>query len=248
MPTDQNEHQVVGPEHQPPPAHQHKGVRALVWIVLLLVFGAGFFWVLRHHDDTTKAAKSPKGGGGAATVTTATAQKGDIGVYLDSIGTVTPVYTASITSQVNGTVIAVHFTEGQIVRKGDPLIDIDPRPYQATLSAGAGNAGAGSGHSGAGEDGSRPLSRRLGRGTRFRSRRWTIRRRSCCRTQGTVKNDQGTVQFDQVQLELLPHYRSDLRQSWSAAGRSGQRGAVVGDADAGGDHAVAADHGDLHDS
>src|SRR5579863_2642465 len=108
-------------------------MRAIVWIVLLLVFGAGFFWVLRHHDDTTKAAKSPKGGGGAATVTTATATKGDIGVYQDSIGTVTPVYTASITSQVNGIVTAVHYTEGQIVHKGDPLIDIDPRPYEATL-------------------------------------------------------------------------------------------------------------------
>src|SRR5580658_7534804 len=108
-------------------------MRAIVWIVLLLVFGAGFFWVLRHHDDTTKAAKSPKGGGGPVTLTTTTAQKGDIGVYLDSIGTVTPVYTASITSQVNGIVTAVHYTEGQIVNKGDALIEIDARPYQATL-------------------------------------------------------------------------------------------------------------------
>jgi multidrug efflux system membrane fusion protein len=67
------------------------------------------------------------------TVTTAIAKRGNIGVYLDSIGTVTPVYTSSITAQVNGLVTAVHYVEGQIVHKGDPLIDIDPRPFQAQV-------------------------------------------------------------------------------------------------------------------
>jgi membrane fusion protein, multidrug efflux system len=106
-----------------------------VWVALLLIFAAGFFMVLRHHDETTKSAASPRrgAGGGPVTLTIATATKGNIGVYLDSIGTVTPVYTASITSQATGPVIAVHFKEGQIVKKGDPLVDIDPRPYQALL-------------------------------------------------------------------------------------------------------------------
>src|SRR6202051_4090267 len=102
-----------------------------MWIAILLVFGLGFWWVLRHQEQTT--AKAPRGGGGPVTVTTVTAQKGDIGVYLDAIGTVTPVYTASITSQVNGIVTAVHYREGQTVRKGDALIDIDDRTYRATL-------------------------------------------------------------------------------------------------------------------
>ena len=62
-------------------------------------------------------------------MTPATAQKGDIGVYQEAIGTVTPVYTSSITSQVTGLVISVHYREGQLVRKGDSLIDIDPRPF-----------------------------------------------------------------------------------------------------------------------
>src|ERR1700736_5141099 len=102
-----------------------------MWILVLLVFGLGFWWVLRHQEQTT--AKAPRGGGGPVTVTTVTAQKGDIGNYLDGIGTVTPVYTSSVTSQANGIVTAVHYKEGQIVHKGDPLIDIDARPYQATL-------------------------------------------------------------------------------------------------------------------
>ena len=66
-------------------------------------------------------------------MTTAVAKKGKIGVYLEAIGTVTPVYTSAITAQVNGLVTAVHYVEGQIVHKGDPLIDIDPRPFQAQV-------------------------------------------------------------------------------------------------------------------
>ena len=70
---------------------------------------------------------------GGVAITTAIAKKGNIGVYLESIGTVTPVYTSSITAQVNGLVTAVHYVEGQIVHKGDPLIDIDPRPFEAQV-------------------------------------------------------------------------------------------------------------------
>lgn len=58
---------------------------------------------------------------------------GDIGHYLDAIGTVNRVYTATITAQATGLVTAVHYREGQLVRQGDELIDIDPRPYRAQL-------------------------------------------------------------------------------------------------------------------
>jgi multidrug efflux system membrane fusion protein len=202
LPTDQNEHQVIGPEHQLPdsPPHQHRGVRAIVWIVLLSIFAVGFFLVLRLHDDTTKAAKSPKGGGGAATVTTATAQKGDIGVYLDSIGTVTPVYTASITSQVNGIVTAVHYTEGQIVRKGDPLIDIDARPYQATLLQAQGTLERDENILGQAR---MDLERYRNAWDRNAIPKQTLddQEKIVLQNQGTVKIDQGTVQFDQIQVE-----------------------------------------------
>ena len=71
--------------------------------------------------------------GGPVPVTVATANKGSIGVYLTAIGTVTPTYTDTITAQVTGVITAVHYREGQDVHKGDPLIDIDSRPYQAQL-------------------------------------------------------------------------------------------------------------------
>ena len=71
-------------------------------------------------------------------VTIADAHTGTVGIYLDAIGTVTPVYNDSITSQVTGVITAIHYREGQTVHKGDPLIDIDSRPYEAHLAAGPG--------------------------------------------------------------------------------------------------------------
>src|SRR3974377_1985145 len=64
-------------------------------------------------------------------VSTAAARKGDIGVYLDALGTVTPVYTVTVTSRVQGEITQVYYHEGQMVPKGDPLQEMNPRPYQA---------------------------------------------------------------------------------------------------------------------
>jgi multidrug efflux system membrane fusion protein len=182
-------------------------IRAVVWIALLLIFAVGFFLVLRHHDEPTKNAGGGGGGGrrgggaggGPVTLTTATATKGNIGVYLDAIGTVTPVYTASITSQVTGPVIAVHFTEGQIVAKGAPLIDIDPRPFEATLMQAQGTL----------ERDQALLAQATMDRDRYRDAwarnaipKQTLddQEKIVLQEQGTVKNDQGTVAFDQVQL------------------------------------------------
>ena len=207
MPADPKEHPAIGPDHQllapPPTSSRSKIVRVLVWIALLLIFAVGFLLVLRHHDTTTKAGGGGGrrgAGGGPVTLTTATATKGNIGVYLDSIGTVTPVYTASITSQVTGPVIAVHFTEGQIVAKGASLIDIDPRPFQATLLQAQGTL----------ERDQAILAQAEMDRDRYREA-WTRnaipkqqlddQEKIVLQDAGTVKNDQGTVAFDQVQLD-----------------------------------------------
>ena len=171
-----------------------------MWIVLLLIFAAAFLLILRRHDNTAKqASSSRRGGGGPVSVTAAAATKGDIGVYLDSIGTVTPVYTASITSQATGPVIAVHFREGQMVRKGAPLIDIDPRPYQATLLQAQGLLQRDQGVLG---QAMMDLDRYRDAWSRNAIPKQTLddQEKIVLQDQGTVKNDQGTVQYDQVQL------------------------------------------------
>ena len=202
MPDDHNEHAVIGPEHQlPAPTRPpHKGVKVIAWIVLLLIFAVAFVLVLRHHDDTTKSAKSPRGGGGAVTVTTTAAQKGDIGVYLDSIGTVTPVYTASITSQVNGIVTAVHYKEGQLVSKGEALIDIDPRPYQATLVQAQGTLERDENILGQAK---MDLERYKDAWARNAIPKQTLddQEKIVLQNQGTVKIDQGVVQYDEIQVQ-----------------------------------------------
>jgi multidrug efflux system membrane fusion protein len=110
----------------------HKTRRIGIAALAIVVLAGAITMALRRVDEVDAAPAHASGGG--ISVTTVTATKGDIGVYLDAIGTVTPVYTATITSQVSGRIVAVHYREAQDVRKGQPLIDIDPSPYQAQLA------------------------------------------------------------------------------------------------------------------
>jgi membrane fusion protein, multidrug efflux system len=84
--------------------------------------------------------QSPAGGRAAAfanmrvPITTAAAKKGAIGVYINALGIVTPVASVSVTSLVGGQILSVNYREGQMVHKGDVLVKIDPRLYQAQLT------------------------------------------------------------------------------------------------------------------
>ena len=206
MQSDSNERPLIGPDHQLPAVTAGKPkrsgtVRIIVWVLLLLVFAAGFYWVLHRHEDTAKPATGRRGAaGGTATINTVTARKGDIGVYIDSIGTVTPVYTSSITSQVNGIILSVHYKEGQLVRKGDPLIDIDPRTYEATLLQARGTLEK---DQAVLAQAQMDLERYQAAWARNAIPKQTLddQEKIVLQDQGTVKNDQGTVAFDRVQLD-----------------------------------------------
>jgi multidrug efflux system membrane fusion protein len=200
---DINERSTISPDHQLPPyaetVPRHKGRHALLWSLLLLGLVIVVVLIYRDHANNVKQASVARPAPGIA-LTTVTAQKGDIGVYLDSIGTVTPVYTVSITSQVNGPVVAVHFKEGQRVKKGDPLIEIDSRPYRATLLQAQGTLDRDENLLG-------QARMDLGRYQAAWARNAIAKQvmddqeKIVLQDQGTVKNDQGTVQFDQIQVE-----------------------------------------------
>jgi membrane fusion protein, multidrug efflux system len=117
----------------PPPRKRHAWLWILLTCAIILAVGAFYYYRYYYHRPTTGEASRIGASPGGVAITIAKARKGNIGVNLDAIGTVTPVYTVNVTSQVNGVVTAVHYLEGQIVQKGDPLVDIDPSPYAAQV-------------------------------------------------------------------------------------------------------------------
>jgi membrane fusion protein, multidrug efflux system len=124
----------------------------VLWFVTILVVVGLGFWYFRYARISTAAqdggqtAAGPGGGsakgqgrgpgaGGAfvVPVVVATAQKGDLPVYFNGLGTVTAFNTVTVRTRVDGQIVKINFQEGQMVRQGDDLLDIDPRPYQVQL-------------------------------------------------------------------------------------------------------------------
>jgi multidrug efflux system membrane fusion protein len=113
-------------------------------IVLAIVVGAGV-WYFKSKGSTEAQgpAGAPQGGKGgrsgqgmpgqAVPVVVATAQRGDLPVYFNGLGTVTAFNTVTVRSRVDGQIVKINFTEGQTVHQGDALVEIDPRPYQVQL-------------------------------------------------------------------------------------------------------------------
>ncbi len=198
---------IAPPDHQQPPSTTpptRKRRHRWIWAVILIAFGLLFYWVITTQRKSQQAAM----GGGRrgmmagvpVPVVPATAKTGSLGIYLSAIGTVTPVYMDSITAQVTGVITDVHYREGQYVKKGDPLVDIDARPYQAQLVQAQGAL----------ERDQNLLAEAQMDLTRYQQAwaknaipRQTLedQEKLVLQDQGTVKDDEGTVQYDQVQVD-----------------------------------------------
>src|ERR1700728_638598 len=171
----------------------------LIAAAVVVVVVALLIW--RHHETVEAAAAAARRAAAAGiTVATSTAKTGDINVYLNAIGTVTPVFTDSITSQVNGLVVGVYYKEGQLVHKGDALIDIDGGPYRDIVLQAQGCLERDQSVLGQAQ---MDLTRYRAALARNAIAQQTVggQEKLVLQDQGTVKNDQGTVQYDQVQVE-----------------------------------------------
>jgi multidrug efflux system membrane fusion protein len=107
-------------------------LRWVLWVLIALaIIGAAVWYYPRPESQPKTTGRSQFGG--PVPVGVATVQKGDMPVTLTGLGTVTPLATVTVKTQLNGYLTQVAFQEGQMVKKGDFLAQIDPRPYQVAL-------------------------------------------------------------------------------------------------------------------
>ena len=109
---------------------RHPRLSRVVWFAVGLALLALLIWAIYPAKNTGRRGLINQG---AQPVGVAKAINGDINVTLNALGTVTPLATATVRPQVGGLLVKLNFTEGQMVKAGDTLAQIDPRPYQAAL-------------------------------------------------------------------------------------------------------------------
>ncbi len=144
---DNSKLETAAPPEVTTPAAQRKsktGPAILTILLLLLLAGGAYYFYSRSKEQRHTQVQTPTGqpsAGGPGgrpmpvpPVLAVRAAKGNIGVYFTGLGAVTPIYTVTIRSRVEGQLMKVYYQEGQLVHQGDPLVDIDPRPYQVQLT------------------------------------------------------------------------------------------------------------------
>lgn len=188
-----------------PPDHRYvasgaRRRRVWIWIGILILIALALFLVYRNSKDTSASqAGGKRGQTGPAAITVGQSKTGDINIYVDALGTVTPLSTVTIYSQITGLVQSVHYREGQIVHKGDPLIDIDPRPYQATLAQAKGSLQHDEGVLAQARIDLQRYRDAYARNA-IAKQQLDDQEQAVVQDEGTVAADKGTVQYDEVQL------------------------------------------------
>ncbi|MFC6645334.1 efflux RND transporter periplasmic adaptor subunit [Granulicella cerasi] len=179
------------PTHSP--QRKHRWLAWLLGVVVVLLLLVPLFL---HSKDATPAG--PPAGAGTS-VTVEAVKQGSMDVFLDALGTVTPLQTVNVYSQASGRVMAVNYREGQMVQKGQSLVEIDPRPVEAQLQQALGTLAK---DRSALEQDKVNLKRyqdalagnAIAQQTVFDAEA-TVRQ-----AEGTVQNDEGSVAYYRVQL------------------------------------------------
>ncbi|HEV2380079.1 MAG TPA: efflux RND transporter periplasmic adaptor subunit [Terriglobia bacterium] len=174
--------------------------RGWLWLLTLALaaVAAYHFWPKSGAQPAASATASGavggrRGAGGIPPVVAVKATKGDIGVYIVDPGAVAPVYTVTVMSQISGYLMKVLYKEGDTVRQGEALAEIDPRPYQVQLEA----AQAALARDQANLDNARVDLKRYQTLVPERA----VPEQQLATQEALVKSDEGTVQTDQAQID-----------------------------------------------
>jgi multidrug efflux system membrane fusion protein len=160
----------------------------VVWFALGLALLALLIWAIYPAKQVNRRFNQ-----GAQPVGVAVVQKGDINVNLNALGSVTPLATATVRPQVGGMLLKINFTEGQMVKAGDVLAQIDPRPYQAALDQARGQLA---------RDAATLANAKvdLGRYLALQAQN-AIAQQQVATQAATVKSDEGVLVSDQANVE-----------------------------------------------
>jgi multidrug efflux system membrane fusion protein len=213
-----------GSSNVPPPSPSdpkpRRGLGWVLWLVIGIIIVIAGILLLHHPKQSESSAQSHghgRGGGatGPAMVSTATAQSGDIGVYVNALGSVTPLNVVSVNSRIEGQITKISYEEGQFVKKGDPLLVIDPGPNQAALLQAQGQLERDSALL---EDARLDLQRYQ---EAFASN--AIPKQQLDTQVATVHQDEGTVKLDQGELDNAQVQLGYCYITAPIAGRTGLR-------------------------
>jgi multidrug efflux system membrane fusion protein len=193
-------------------AREHRVVFILVVVAILIAL-----WLIGRAVFKSKPKPAPAQ---AIPVTLAPVTVGNIDVYLDALGTVTPVYTVTVVSRVAGEITEIRFKEGQIVKKDDLLAVIDPRPYVAALLQAQGQLG---------RDEAALKNARIDL-IRYQNsfKEHAVPEQQVATQQATVESDEGTVKLDQGNLAAAQVDVDYTRIISPIAGRVGLRNIDLG--------------------
>ena len=190
--------QVASAPIPAPPLRPTTRRRPWLWLMLLAVLAAGIYFI-RVSSSAAESTTEPRAGGKKATgpiaipVVATKVHTGNIGVYFTGLGTVTPIQTVTIKSRVDGQLMKVYFNEGDTVHQGDPLIELDPRPYQVQLTQAQGQLA---------KDQAALANARIDLWryqTLFEAK--AIAEQQMATQQATVTQDEGVVKADQGQID-----------------------------------------------